>query len=498
MNSPDVVAARRAGAPDAAEQLYDAHAEGLYQYCWLMLLSREKAQMAVRNAVILAGARIDELTDPPMLKAWLFAIARAECERHGPGSSGESDEPVAHPQQRDAARRIMAWRSAISLPAGEREALDLVTRHRMTPPEVALVLGTPAAAAPALIAVARQHLEQALAAEILINRESQECAGRADARPGWTGTVTPAVRERLLRHARSCPACAPRLPRHVSAAKIFGLLPQPALTEGGWAGVLSRLSDPDPADAPASLTTDARPAGAPGRAHPRSAGGGASRRRRGRRLYAGIGAAVAAAGAAAVLAAGNLGGHTAVSGPARNRPGVADAPAQAAAGRPVPHPDSAPATPATSRRPAGSSSLAVSAGDGAASGSPGWPAPATATSFAATAARTPQRASNVASPPGPAPGEPQVSPVASGASPQNPAGASSASPAPGEPQVSPTSLGTGSYGQAAGHRRRRPGRHRPPSPSPAASQRPARWPAVRGGGPPGPSQSIGWRRDRRS
>jgi DNA-directed RNA polymerase specialized sigma24 family protein len=291
MNSPDVVAILRAGAPDATGQLYDAHAEGLYQYCWLVLRSREKAQMAVRDAVILAGARIDELTDPLMLKAWLFAIARAECERHCPGSSGESDEPVAHPQQRDAALRIMAWKSAISLAAGEREALDLVTRHGMTPPEVALVLGMPAPEAPALIAAGRQHLEQALAAEILINRESQECAGRADALQGWTGTVTPAVRERLLRHARSCPACAPRLPRNVSAAKIFGLLPQAARTEGGWAGVLSRLSDPDPADAPAPLTTpDLRAAEVP------------AARRHGKRLYAGIGAAVAAVGAAAVLA----------------------------------------------------------------------------------------------------------------------------------------------------------------------------------------------------
>jgi DNA-directed RNA polymerase specialized sigma24 family protein len=480
MNSPDVVAVLRAGAPDAAGQLYDAHAEGLYQYCWLVLRSREKAQRAMREAVTLAGARIDELTDPLMLKAWLFAIARAECERHRPGSAGESDEPVAHPRQRDAALRIMAWKSVISLPADEREALELVTRHGMTPPEVALVLGMPAPEAPALIATARQHLEQALAAEILINRESQECAGRADALQGWTGTVTPAVRERLLRHASSCPACAPRLPRNVSAAKIFGLLPQPFPAEGGWAGVLSRLSDPDPADAPAPLTTpalsdaavsaaddadgpdvpdagtpepsdlpcypgagrapvrDARPAGKPGRAHPRAAGGGVPPRRRVKRVYAGIGAAVAAAGVAAVLA-GSLGGHTALSGPARNLP-AADTPAQAGGGRPIAQPDSAPGTPGTGRRHAGSSSLAVSAGGGTVSGSPGWLAPAAALSFAASA-RTPQRASNVA-----------FLPAASrsGASSRNPAPAAPASPArAGELRVSPASLsvGTGSYGQ---------------------------------------------------
>ena len=246
MNSPDVVAALRAGGPDAAGQLYEAHAEGLYQYCWLVLRSREKAQVAARDAIIFADARIAELDDPAMLKAWLFAIARAECDRHCPGSAGESDEPVARPQQRDAALRIMAWNSVISLPAAEREALDLVTRHGMTAPEVARVLGLPGPDTPALLTAAQRHLEQALTAEILINRDSQECAGRAEALQGWTGTVTPAVRERVLRHAAPCPACRPRLPRNVSAAKIFGLIPQPAMTEGGWAGVLSRLSDPEP------------------------------------------------------------------------------------------------------------------------------------------------------------------------------------------------------------------------------------------------------------
>ena len=260
MNSPDVVAALRAGAADAAGQLYTAHAEGLYQYCWLVLRSRQTAQVTIRDAVLLADARMSELRDPSVLKAWLFAIARAECDRHCPGLAGESDEPVAGPRQPDAALRIMAWNAVTALTPDEREALDLVTRHGMTPPEVALVLGLPAPEVPALIGSARRHLEQALAAEILIGREGQECAGRGDALRGWTGTVTPAVRERLLEHAGSCPACSPRLPRNVSAARIFGLLPRPALTGGGWAGLLSRLSDPEPPDAGGRGVMDAEDA----------------------------------------------------------------------------------------------------------------------------------------------------------------------------------------------------------------------------------------------
>ena len=55
MNSPDVAAALYAGAPDAAGQLYDAHAEALFQYGWLTLRNRQHAQAAVCDALVQAG-----------------------------------------------------------------------------------------------------------------------------------------------------------------------------------------------------------------------------------------------------------------------------------------------------------------------------------------------------------------------------------------------------------------------------------------------------------
>ena len=82
MNSPDVTAALHAGAPDAAGQLYDAHAQALFQYCWLTLRNRQHAQTAVCDALVQAGARVAELTDPGTLRAWLFTLARAECHFH--------------------------------------------------------------------------------------------------------------------------------------------------------------------------------------------------------------------------------------------------------------------------------------------------------------------------------------------------------------------------------------------------------------------------------
>jgi DNA-directed RNA polymerase specialized sigma24 family protein len=292
MNSPDVAAALYAGAPDAAGKLYDAHAEALFQYCWLTLRDRQQAKTAVCDALVQAGARVAELSDPATLRAWLFALVRAECHHHPLPSLGDTDEPIARPEQPDAALRIMAWNSVMSLDLVQRQALDLATRHGMTEAEIGLILSLPLPGTTELLATARYDLEGALGAEILVSRDSLECPGRTEAIHGWTGTVTPEFRERLLEHAGSCEVCQPRLPRNVSAGRIFSLLPAPALdgdTRGWVIGrvgelIRSRLAeadlagpgpvapDPLPAD-PLTARVDPAPAGLePAQAEPAAAG----------------------------------------------------------------------------------------------------------------------------------------------------------------------------------------------------------------------------------
>jgi DNA-directed RNA polymerase specialized sigma24 family protein len=243
MNSPDVAAALSAGAPDAAGRLYDAHAEALYQYCWLTLRDRQEARTAVCDALVQAGARVAELSDPGTLRAWLFALVRAECHHHPLPSLGDTDEAIARPEQSDSALRIMAWNSVMSLDLVQRQALDLATRHGMTDTEISLILGLPLDGTTELLASARTHLERALGAEILVSRDSLECPGRTEAIRGWTGTVTPEFRDRLLTHAGSCPHCRPRLPRNVSPGRIFGLLPAPALDREARSWVIGRVGE---------------------------------------------------------------------------------------------------------------------------------------------------------------------------------------------------------------------------------------------------------------
>jgi DNA-directed RNA polymerase specialized sigma24 family protein len=344
MNSPEIVAALRERVPEAPGELYDAQADALYQYCWLMLRNRETSQVVVRDAIVAAEAHIGRLADPELLKPWLFALARVECGRRPPAPAGETDEPIARPQQPDADLRVMAWNSVMSLEPAGREALDLVSRHGMEAAEVALVLDTPPSDTRELLETARYRLEQALAAEILVSRPSHECAGRTEAMHGWAGTVTPEIRQRLLWHAGSCQVCLPHLPRNVSAARVFSLIPRPALPRAARARLLSCFSDPElagyrtfaaarlaafdaagfPVSGPAPelaaevAAAEASAVAASGLAVAAGAGsagrGAEDGAGRGKRMFAGLGAAAAAAAVAAAFVFGGLGGKIGLSG----------------------------------------------------------------------------------------------------------------------------------------------------------------------------------------
>lgn len=52
-----------------------------------------------------------------------------------------------------------------------------------------------------------------------------DCPARAEVMSGWTGFMTASIRDRVLEHASACPDCGPNLPRNVSAARVFTLLP---------------------------------------------------------------------------------------------------------------------------------------------------------------------------------------------------------------------------------------------------------------------------------
>ncbi len=265
MKDPRLAAALLTSSPDALAELFDAYGDRLFRYCWSMLRSRELAQVALRDTLLVAQAHIARLADPEdpeSLGPWLYSLARAECRRHQAVAAADADESPARQGLPAADARLMSWNAAMSLDAAEFEALDLACRHYV---DLGQVLGLPAADAEDLLDRARQNLERALGAEILAGR-GPACPGRdavlataglaaaglaSAGLAGQSGPLTAQARERVLEHAAGCAACDPEIPRNVSATRIFALLPTPALTPQDRTEVLSALAGDQPLAAPA-------------------------------------------------------------------------------------------------------------------------------------------------------------------------------------------------------------------------------------------------------
>src|ERR1700691_342498 len=116
MQDAQIVDALRTKSPDSGAELYDAYGEQLFQHCCLMLLSRDAAATAVRDAMITARANIATLRSPAELAPWLCALARAECQRHEPASAADADVPLGRTGQPGADSRLVAWRAVMGVP----------------------------------------------------------------------------------------------------------------------------------------------------------------------------------------------------------------------------------------------------------------------------------------------------------------------------------------------------------------------------------------------
>ena len=197
----------------AAAELLETHGDRLFLYCWSMLRSRETAQTALRDTLLAAPAGATG--------SRLYSLARAACGQHRAVPAADADEAPACLGRNDADNRLVAWNAAMSLEPAEFEALELGTRHEV---DLGQVLGLPAGEAQALLTRATLNLERAVGAEVLARR-GHPCPDRAEVLAGWSGTMTPRLRDRVLEHAFGCEAPAP-----VPAARAPRLTARPAGT----------------------------------------------------------------------------------------------------------------------------------------------------------------------------------------------------------------------------------------------------------------------------
>ncbi|GII52447.1 hypothetical protein Pth03_08360 [Planotetraspora thailandica] len=253
MNDGILVEALRARDPGALAALYDTYAERIYQYCRAMLGSPDGAQVALRDTFVSAEALIGSLDDPENFRPWLYALARGECRRRlvpGDLSAAVDTGPVSTvtmplTDPADADLRVVAWSAVAGLDLADREVLELTTRHGLTGAELASVLGTGQRYAEALREAATERLRDAVTAEILVRGEPRACDRLVKVLAGFDGVLSPELRDRVIRHRAHCEICSRRGVKQVSAAKVFGMLPQIAIPGSLRVRVLSCFIDPE-------------------------------------------------------------------------------------------------------------------------------------------------------------------------------------------------------------------------------------------------------------
>ncbi|NDU76339.1 hypothetical protein GWI34_27475 [Actinomadura sp. DSM 109109] len=231
--------------PGGPAAVYDAHAERLYAYCWFLLRGRDAAQVALRDTFIVAEAHIGRLREPDRFEPWLYAIARLECSRRMPPRQQVPDEPVARHDQKDVDQRFMAWQAVLALPPLSREMLELHVRHRLSVPDLAVVFGMSLRDVQTALDGAHGKLEAALTAEMLASKGPYGCPERALLLRERQGDLTNELSGRLLEHARECSVCGGFRPRRVSAAKVYGLLPEVLPAPETRVRVMSCFLDPE-------------------------------------------------------------------------------------------------------------------------------------------------------------------------------------------------------------------------------------------------------------
>ena len=164
--------------PDGA---FSRYADGLHAYAHSLLRDPDAAADATVDALLVAGAAADELADRTRVRPWLYALVRNEALRRCP--------PAERP------------------PLGA-EAAELTLRHRLSPADVAAVLGHPAEYADRL-ATAAAHTPAALgplpASPGRLGDDTEPLRLTGDPRPGeWRRRTRLAAERRseVVRRAR--------------------------------------------------------------------------------------------------------------------------------------------------------------------------------------------------------------------------------------------------------------------------------------------------------
>lgn len=201
MRDPEIAAALVAGDPRGLESVWSDYADRLHDYARTLLgpASHEAAADIVHASFVTAQGHASELAEPDLLRAWLYAVVRAEVRRAHKSTRPGRSAGEASLGNAAAEREALVVMAAESLSPHDRELFELSLRHGLSVREVAEVLRISEAHAADQIREVTTSFENALGA-LTAARQGDGCR-----RLGSLMTSSPKARKR---HLGGCARCA--------------------------------------------------------------------------------------------------------------------------------------------------------------------------------------------------------------------------------------------------------------------------------------------------
>lgn len=255
-----LVLAARAGDRDAFAAIFDRYAPRVHAFCTRMLNEPHTAADATQDTFVAAAQRLDQLRDPSRLRAWLYAIARNECTRHGrargravptedsvmTGHLSDGGAPTDAPAEAAAAAEVgeLLWDAAAGLDDQDRLLLELHVRHGLEGAELAEAAGVAPGQISMVTGRMRERVARAVGALLIARKGREDCPGLQVVLADWDGTFSVLTRKRVARHIDRCEVCDERRAALVAPLGTLAIAPAVVaftLPDGALDGVRDRV-----------------------------------------------------------------------------------------------------------------------------------------------------------------------------------------------------------------------------------------------------------------
>jgi RNA polymerase sigma-70 factor (ECF subfamily) len=170
-DDPRLLRLLRTGDTSAFARLYERYRGLLYAYCVRILIDPSLAEDAVQETFLKLRSHAGGITDPGVLRSWLYRVARNEAlgmvrqRRNGrtvdPESAWDNETPESALDRKDAAGMVQSVLSALK--EEYRDVIVLREFEGLTYAEIAAVTGDSESSVKSRLFKARKALAKKLA-----------------------------------------------------------------------------------------------------------------------------------------------------------------------------------------------------------------------------------------------------------------------------------------------------------------------------------------------